>query len=157
MEIIYARQEYHETHPAIYLAGPTPRSSEVHSWRPHALKTLEELHFTGLVIVPEEPDDGGLLPIYEDEQVFWEWQAMDHSNVLVFWIPRELKSLPGFTTNVEYGLYCRSGKIVLGYPEGSPKMRYLELLAQANNIPVHHDLHAVLKDAVNRANQGTES
>jgi hypothetical protein len=48
----------------------------------------------------------------------------------VFWIPRDLVWLPGFTTNVEFGRYIGSGKCVYGRPDSAPKNRYLDWLYQ---------------------------
>ena len=56
----------------------------------------------------------------------------------------------GFITNIEFGLHCRSGKVLLGYPPAAPKMRYLQILAGACNIPVFHDLSDLLRAAVAR-------
>ena len=38
---------------SIFLAGPTPRSKEVKSWRPEAIRLLKEKGFDGVVFVPE--------------------------------------------------------------------------------------------------------
>ena len=150
MQVVYARQDHvYAARPALFLAGPTPRSPEVPSWRPVALRLLEELLFPGAVFVPEGAGTGGLSTSYE-EQVRWEWACLERADTIVFWVPRELKTLPGFITNIEFGLYCRSGKVLLGYPPAAPKMRYLQLLAGAWNIPVFHDLSDLLRSAVAR-------
>jgi hypothetical protein len=39
-----------------------------------------------------------------------------------------LETLPGFTTNVEFGRYVGSGRCVYGRPEGAPHTRYLDWL-----------------------------
>jgi Nucleoside 2-deoxyribosyltransferase like len=150
MQVVYARQDHTVKGPALFLAGPTPRSRDVPSWRPDALRILCELAFAGTVFVPEEPGAGGLPPTYEEEQVYWEWRCLERAAAIVFWVPRDLKTLPGFTTNVEFGLYCRSGKALLGYPPGAAKMRYLELLARACDVPVFPDLTRLLTAAVAR-------
>ncbi len=36
--------------------------------------------------------------------------------------------MPAFTTNVEFGLYLNSGKIVYGRPDNAPKNRYLDYI-----------------------------
>ena len=150
MQVVYARQDHaNAARPALFLAGPTPRSPEVPSWRPDALRLLDELLFPGTVFIPEAAGTGGLSTSYED-QVRWEWACLERADAIAFWVPRELKTLPGFITNIEFGLYCRSGKVLLGYPSGAPKMRYLHLLAGAWNIPVFHDLSDLLRSAVAR-------
>jgi len=153
MHVLYARQDPGEApEPSLFLAGPTPRSRDVASWRPEALRLLGKMAFAGTVFVPEEPGEGGLLPNYAEEQTRWEWACLERATRIVFWVPRDLRTLPGFTTNVEFGLYCRSGKALLGFPRGAPKMRYLELLAGANSIPVFHELSALLEAAASLLN-----
>jgi hypothetical protein len=148
MQVVYARQEHTDlAGPCLFLAGPTPRSPAVVSWRPEALRLLRQLDFPGTVFVPEDSEEGGLPPTYAEEQVFWEWRCLERADRIVFWVPRDLKTLPGFTTNVEFGFWCRSGKALLGFPVGAPKMRYLELLARAHSVPVFHDLADLLRIA----------
>ena len=68
--------------------------------------------------------------------------------MVVFWVPRDLDTMPGFTTNVEFGLSVASGKhIVLGYPEGAPKMSYLRTLADKFDMPVFKHLDLTLVEA----------
>jgi hypothetical protein len=150
MQVIYARQAIPATGPWLFLAGPSPRTKDVVSWRPEALEILCGLGYSGVVLVPE-PEDGFEASPYDDEQVFWEWRALEQATAIAFWVPRDLRTLPGFTTNVEFGLYCRSGRALLGFPHGSPKTRYLELLARSCSVPVVHDLRALLQLAANRA------
>lgn len=127
--------------PSIFLAGPTPRREHpVPSWRPQALDLLRGIGFDGLVFVPEATDWS---PNTEyDGQVQWEWDALEAATAIAFWIPRDLVTLPAFTTNVEFGLWARSGKAVLGCPPGSPKNRYLIALAHRPDcrVPVRDTL-----------------
>lgn len=55
MEVIYALEDMPDTFTkSIFLAGPTPRNKdEVESWRPDALKILEDKGFDGVVFIPE--------------------------------------------------------------------------------------------------------
>lgn len=136
---------------SIFLAGPTPRDKDVPTWRPEALEMLKELGFNGNVYVPEA-DDWAKHDHY-DAQVTWEWEALSISTVVVFWVPRDLKAMPAFTTNVEFGLMIASGKCLLGYPADAPKMRYLDQLAQRHGAPVYHTLPNILKAAADKAQQ----
>lgn len=150
MQVIYAH-EHPETTPArsIFLAGPSPRGNGEYDWRPEALETLAELGFDGAVYVPL-PRDGVYLVNYDD-QVDWELQYLEAATVITFWIPRNIQSLPGFTTNVEFGLFVRSGKAVLGYPVGAPKMKYLHRVAERYSVPVFNTLGETLKASVEHA------
>lgn len=150
MNVIYAQRPFEVVvKPAIFLAGPTPRSPEVPSWRPEALALAEGMNFNGTLFVPETT--GGDTFKNYNAQIQWEWQALDAASVILFWVPRDITTMPAFTTNVEFGLWCRSGKVVLGYPQTAAKMRYLHLLAERENIPIHHTLADSLAAAIKLA------
>ena len=107
---------------SVFLAGPTPRSESFASWRPAAIQLLEALDFTGDILAPE-PFVGSF-----DVQVEWEYRGLESCKVICFWVPRDLQDLPGFTTNVEFGRYVNSGRVLYGRPNGAPKTRYLDWL-----------------------------
>ena len=147
MDIVYAYE--HPVHgmygPSIFLAGPSPREESHPNWRPEALRILQEQGFGGVVYVPL-PRDGVWSPEYE-AQVHWEIAYLKQAHVIAFWVPRS-ELLPGYTTNVEYGEYLHSDKIVLGYPEGAPHMRYLHARALMAQVPIYHTLEETLAGAV---------
>ncbi len=149
MEIIYAREPLPAS---IFLAGPTPRDAETKSWRPEALRILEELDFSGKVFVPEDRDKNREFELDQeyDHQVHWEWTALGGATVIVFWVPRELKKMPAFVTNVEFGLYIATGKVLLGAPEGAAKMGYLKALATRFNVPAYNTLEELLTQAIEK-------
>jgi len=133
---------------SIFLAGPTPRDPATPSWRPEALRLLQALGFDGQVFVPEAADWAP--HNHYDDQIQWEWEALNSATVVAFWVPRDLATMPALTTNVEFGLLVQSGKLVLGYPSAAPKMKYLARLAKRHGAPVFHDLEATLREAVER-------
>jgi hypothetical protein len=52
--------------------------------------------------------------------------------------------MPGFTTNVEFGLDVASGRVVLGYPPDCPnpeRNRYPIYVARRHSVQVHTTLH----------------
>ena len=120
---------------AIFLAGPTPRSPEVASWRPEMVALLRD-GWAGdgplVIFVPERrsgpPDD------YTD-QVEWEERCLHLADVVLFYVPRDLATLPGFTTNVEWGMWHDSGRVVLGAPPDAPRNRYLFHYARKHGVP----------------------
>src|SRR4051812_25224758 len=99
MNVITPDDELIPSHPSIFLAGPTPRRPEVPSWRPQALGLLRQLGFGGAVYVPERRDWSGRVSYLD--QVEWEYAGLEHCSVVAFWVPRDVQTLPGFTTNVE--------------------------------------------------------
>ncbi len=149
MKVVYSKQEPPKGwRHAIFLAGPTPRDPLTPSWRPEALNLLEEMGYDGVVFVPEY-EAGTWRGSYTD-QTEWEKLGLNMADRIVFWVPRDLRSMPAFTTNVEFGRFVDGGKCVLGFPEGAPKMRYLEWLAgdAACDVPVSHSLKETLEAAI---------
>lgn len=57
------------------------------------------------------------------------------SDCKLCWVPRDLALLPGFTTNVEFGLFARFGGIVLGAPHTAAKMEYLKEMTEIFHVP----------------------
>ena len=146
MNVIYAREPI-ET--SIFLAGPTPRSKDVPSWRPRALELLKEFGFKGTVYVPEDRD--GTVQFEYYDQIQWEWRGLESSTVILFWIPREIETMPALTTNVEFGMYAASGQVVMGRPPEAQKMKYLDALANRYLIEVYDTLEMTVKRSILRA------
>lgn len=163
MEVVYTGEEMPEkVAKSIFLAGPTPRNKEeVESWRPDALKILEDKGFDGVVFVPE--DRNGEFHLEYDHQISWEEKYLNIADCIVFWVPRDLtldsKDFPkmaAFTTNVEFGTWQDSGKIVFGAPEDAEKVSYLKHYCQKYNVPVSETLTDTLDDAIEMLGKGEE-
>lgn len=147
MNIVWASQKVIVPQgPSLFLAGPTPRSEDVRSWRPDAIAALRVMGFEGTVFIPE-PASGRWQHSYTD-QVDWEDEALNAATVIVFWVPRDLKTMPAFTTNVEWGTWHRSGKVVLGSPPDAPKMSYLRYYAHKYGVPTSDTLEETLDNAI---------
>jgi ADP-ribose pyrophosphatase YjhB (NUDIX family) len=124
MQVVYAQEEApNPLVKSIFLVGPTPRNQDVASWRPAALRALEICGYNGTVFVPE-PRSGWGRDYYA--QVEWEKKHLEMADVILAWVPRDLQLLPAFTTNVEFGRYMTSGKILYGRPDGCPNNSYLD-------------------------------
>lgn len=111
-----------------------------------ALAKLRALGFKGSVFVPEtetwDKHDN------YDAQIAWELEALKQASVIVFWIPRDLNKMPAFTTNVEFGFWVQTGKVLLGAPDDAQKMGYLKALAERYQVPVFDNLDDLLKAAI---------
>ncbi len=135
------------------MAGPTYRVSETTpctppSWREEAIRLLQLYGFDGDVFVPEwrdnkKPDDWTY-----SRQVNWEDDYLKKAKVILFWVPRNMKELPGLTTNVEFGEWMKSGKVVAGAPPTAEKIRYIQDKASRNNIPWSETLEGCVKNAI---------
>ena len=127
--------------PAVFLAGPTPdKSAPVPSWRPQAVDVLAA-QWTGpeplTVLTPESR--GGVRAERYEHQVDWETAARGSADAILFWIPRDMRTMPGMTTNVEFGLDVSTGRAVLGCPADCPnpeRNRYLIYVARRHGVPV---------------------
>jgi hypothetical protein len=136
---------------SVFLAGPTPRSDNVPSWRPGAVRELAA-QWSGpgrlAVLIPEP---SGRRWAYHDNQAEWETAGREAATAILFWIPRDLRTLPGFTTNVEFGLDVTTGRAVLGCPPDCPnpeRNRYLIWLARRHGVPVNETLTATVASAL---------
>ncbi|KKN67670.1 hypothetical protein LCGC14_0459290 [marine sediment metagenome] len=170
MKVIYTTERLpNSITRSIMLCGPTPRTKEVLSWRPEALKMLELLGYEGTVFVPElrpasvrreNPENpyvatGCYAGCYDwDKQVKWEYDAIEMSDCVLFWVPREIKTMPAFTTNDEWGYLKGSGKVVFGAPDGAPKTRYQKHFAELFCVPKANTLAETVKNAMDKVSKG---
>lgn len=153
MDVVYARCAFPSiAKKVLFLAGPTPRDSQTVSWRWEALKVLKELGFDGTVYVPED-EGGGMSGSYSD-QIVWEGKALDRSDVVVFWVPRKMGTMPGLTTNDEFGAYKGRTRIVFGAPEEAEKVRYQRFYCEKLGIRCFATLEETLAAAVKLVGKG---
>nr|WP_083472579.1 nucleoside 2-deoxyribosyltransferase domain-containing protein [Kibdelosporangium phytohabitans] len=144
--------------PSVFLAGPTPaRDGNVPSWRPDAAGELAEQWAGGgpLTVLSPESRGGIRAEMYED-QVDWETAARRAADAILFWVPRCVDTLPGFTTNVEFGLDAPTGRVVLGCPPDCPnpeRNRYLIHIARRLEIPVRETLRETVSAALSLVNR----
>jgi len=162
MKVVYAGQTPPDViNKSIFLAGPTPRRFGVQSWRPEALAVLELLEYDGVVFVPENPPENE--EAFNDwsnnkksyaSNVDWEDDCLSMADCILFWIPRDLKTMPAFTTNDEWGSWKYSGKTVLGAPDTAVKVRYQKHYAEKLEIPFANTLAATVQNAATMVSKG---
>jgi calcineurin-like phosphoesterase family protein len=155
MKLVHSLESILDSKTSIFLAGPTVRVnnreealSNLNSWRHEAIKILKQNDFNGTVYIPEFKDNVVPEDFTYSRQVSWEQKALDACKVVLFWIPRDKDKLPGFATNVEFGMFFRSGKIAVGSPENCFKNRYLEELCSQNNIKWNYTLSETIDNAL---------
>jgi len=134
---------------SVFLAGPTPRKQSVPSWRPDMIKELCNSGFKGNILLPEYKNEKSKRLEY-DKQIKWEVDNLNRANVILFWIPRDMSTLPGLTTNIEFGEFMKTGKVVLGYPENAEYVRYIGVRAQWLDIPTANTMSEVAALVTNK-------
>ena len=139
MLINYSDQQVKDAEKSVFLAGPTPRSKDVPSWRPSACRYLQEQGFDGIVYVPEL--SSGVAQFSYDNQIAWEWEALEKASIIAFWISRDRAIMPAFTTNVEFGYCVRESRVVYGRPDYAELNRYLDKLYRR-----HHGESVIFND-----------
>jgi 8-oxo-dGTP pyrophosphatase MutT (NUDIX family) len=165
MQVVYAGEEAPKTiTKSLFLAGPSPRPSqlqEIESWRDTAIQILQDIGFEGTVFtpIPRELKEGH---VYED-QVNWEEKFLNIADCILFWVPRDLSQdskgnlkLPALTTNVEFGFWAESGRIVFGCPENAEKVTYLKHYCEKFKVPIHQTLTDTLRAAIEFLGEGSE-
>ena len=152
MVINYSNQEVLKGNKSIFLAGPTPRGEFTKSWRTRACKYLGDNGFDGVVYVPEYSTWKPKADYVDQAQ--WERDALSNASVIAFWIPRTLPDMPAFTTNVEFGYWIHTGKVLYGRPDDAKKIKYLDWLykTDTNNEPFS-SLEELLNGSIELANQ----
>jgi len=167
MQVVYTGEEMPETiTKSIFLAGPSLRpgqEKEMESWRKNALQILDHKGYDGLVFCPENRDGKFDKSFSYDNQINWEEKYLNVADCIVFWVPRDLSldkdgnlKLPAFTTNVEFGAWADSGKIVFGCSTDSEKNGYLKHYSEVYNAPVSETLADCMDDAMEMVGDGAE-
>ena len=167
MQTIYTSEDVPNTiTKSIFLAGPSLRpgqEKEMDSWRKDALKILEDKGFDGTVFCPENKGFGFPDSFDYDDQIEWEEKCLNIADCIVFWVPRDLSvddkgtiKLAALTTNIEWGAWADSGKVVFGAPEEAEKVRYLKYYANKYNVPTGDTLTETLENAMEMIGEGAE-
>lgn len=152
MIVNYSNEKVMHGNKSIFLAGPTPREVETPSWRDDACRILEEIGFDGIVYEPEYSNK--IAKESYDDQAMWEREALTAASLIIFWIPRDLPKMPAFTTNVEFGYWIHTGKILYGRPDDAEKIKYLDWLYELDyKKKPYNDLRELLVEAVRIVNE----
>jgi hypothetical protein len=153
IKIVMAREAI-PTGPSVFLAGPTPaQGSDTPSWRPDAIQVLADAWpGPGLLTVLSPESRGGVRATLYKNQFYWEMRARSLATAIMFWVPRDARTMPGFTTNVELGFDLgRNRLVVLGCPPDCPdpeRNRYLIALAEMEGAPVRETLADTVAETI---------
>lgn len=167
VEVVYAREPVPVGRLSVMLLGPTPRARSlswrrpsswrqpVQSWRPAAVDLFAEMWRGDDPLVVLSPESrGGIRADHYDDQVAAELAMMRAATVRMFWIPRCVRTMPGFTTNVEAGMcFAEPERMVLGCPprcNDPVRNRYLLWHAKRLGIAAPDTLRTTAETAVAR-------
>ena len=156
MNIVYTLETGRKNVKSVFLAGPSHRDFSKKSWREDAIKIFEEVNLDVDVFIPEPRDGKSPAEWTYSRQVSWEVEHLKKATTIIFWIPRNLETLPGFTTNIEFGEWLHSDKIVVGAPKDAEKNRYLRERCDRLKIPWMTSLEACVKMTLNEINREDE-
>lgn len=147
MHIVHTLERAQDNLKSIFLAGPCLREKQT-LWRQQVVEMLASNGYDGQVFCPELPIGGNPEWTYS-RQVGWELEHLSRADVIMFWIPRS-DEMPGFTTNIEFGEWLKSGKIVIGAPEAAHKTQYMEERCSRLGIVWHTTLEACVEATLQR-------
>ncbi len=150
MRIVYAQEKLDNLKFSVFLAGPTPRSENVNSWRPEMLDKIEKKFGDLITCLVPEMRNGWTDDFEYNDQIDWESAALEKADIIIFWIPRNMKDMPALTTNIEFGYWLAkdSYKIIVGFPKNSERMRYIQRLLEVHAVPAHSTMDEVI-DSIN--------
>lgn len=139
---------------SVFLAGPVPREQGVPSWHPEAIRLLRRgwARPGRLVVFAPEPREG--VVVEGIDTIGWEERGLSRSDVILFWIPRDMATMPALTTNIEWGRWHASGRAVLGVPPGSANNDYPLDQARSNAVPAADTLEATVGHALDLIGTG---
>jgi len=167
VKVIYTGEQTPATlNKSIFLMGPSLRpgqENELESWRNDALDILRDKGYDGVVFCPENKNGHFNEDFDYEAQIEWEEKHLNISDCIVCWCPRDLSpgkngqaKLPAFTTNVEFGYWGSSGKMIFGAPPNADKIDYLKYYADKYNIPSAQTLIETLDNALEMLGEGVE-
>lgn len=149
---------------SIFLAGPIDNTSKGNliprDWRKDVIELLEQKGYDGVVFIPIskafwEETYAPIDFVYSEAVVEWECMMMDRADILLFWVNRDKEAdRYGLTTNVEFGRYLNTGRIVYGHTKESFSVFNLDTIAAKNNIKVHNELPELVDTALSVIGDG---
>ena len=157
MQLVFMGEPYpQKVEKMLFLAASALHEGKLSSsWRIAAIQLLEQLGYDGIVYIPENREGCPTTAALDYEaRVKWTRGALMRSDVIVFWLSEDLKSMPNIVMGVELGWLMQSGRIVLGAPLETGEIRALQIYAREFHVPYYRELSEALHEAVNRIGVG---
>lgn len=122
-----------------FLAGAIDMGKAV-DWQSHVIKRFEESDAFEL-FNPRRAAD--FTPDMLDEQIRWELRALDVSDIVFMWFPKDaLAPIALF----ESGLYWKSGKLLVGAEQGFYRRRNLEITAEYYGLKLYDNIDYMVNE-----------
>ena len=136
----------------VFLAGSIEMGVAEHWQRKLALALADR---AGVVLDPRRNDwDTSWKQSIDDPQfrtqVEWELDGLERADVIAMWFDPATRSP---ITLLELGLHARSGKLVVGCPEGFWRRGNLEVVCARHAIPLVADWDAFVATVLSRADR----
>jgi hypothetical protein len=154
--LIMAREGLPQGHASVFIGGPNVERGDQEPWRHRAVDLIrarwaEVGGGQPLAVLSPESREGRRADRYED-QVDWEIAAREQATVRLYWMWRDMDTMPGMTSNVEIGYDLGRGRaVVLGLPPDCPnpeRNRYIRHLAGVHRAPVRPTLETTVDAAL---------
>lgn len=160
MKLVFSDQPFPtEVEKTVFLAGPSPRYHtgdriQINTWRHEAIDILAALGYDGHVFIPL-PEAGFYAGIASKNmvdylsQIEWERHGLERADVIFFYVDRKADN-QGLTTNIEFGEYFDSGRMVYSRPKDAVKVRYMDETIIARDGEFYLNMATGLQEVLDR-------
>jgi hypothetical protein len=121
----------------VYLAGAIDMGKAV-EWQSAVIEALSDFPDWLILFNPRRAQ---FAPEMETEQIQWEWDAMDHADLIFLWFPKDSLAPIAF---FEAGLLMGSNKLIIGAEPGFYRRRNLELTCPRYDVFLRDSLDALI-------------
>lgn len=160
MKLVFSDQPFPtEVEKTVFLAGPSPRYHtgdriQTNTWRHEAIDILAALGYDGHVFIPLPeagfyPGIAGKNMVDYLSQIEWERHGLERADVIFFYVDRK-EDNQGLTTNIEFGEYFDSGRVVYARPKDAVKVRYMDETIIARDREFYLSMMDGLKEVLDR-------
>jgi hypothetical protein len=142
---VKAPGDYDTSRYTIFLAGAIDQG-KAEDWQKTVSEALSEFEIT--ILNPRRDDwDSSWVQSADNaqfaQQVVWEYNAMENSDMIVFVFTKDSKAPITF---YEFGRFANEKDTLLCVEEGFYRQGNLDIYAGLDKIPIYHNLEAMIED-----------
>ena len=123
----------------LFLAGAIDMG-RAENWQQAVIAGLESRDDL-IILNPRRVAFNNMSPELADEQMLWEFDALERANTVFMWFPGNSTAHTSF---FEAGFYWQSGKLFVGADPQYHRYRYLQLMADRYRIELHSSLSMMI-------------